>query len=149
MSNAFDSFAARLSAVEKRVRWPGATQAVLQSGSLTLADDFEWLEVIELPIDPGSWIVMAGAVVTRAYSGGGYTLEVKVNTSGIYAVQPNETRREGLQDVTSPTTTDTLPVQGLAYLPEATTLILEVRYFSSIAVPDASVLDSYLIAYPF
>ena len=143
MSDTLSSFASRLTAVERRVRWPGATQITLPPDGVLLpsiAGTFQ--PVGSLTLDPGGWLVMAGGAAWRSFKSGGYSVGIRV-----VGITPGQSINEGLQDVGSVTTTS-VNVQGIVTLAEQTTLVMEMSYFATIGSYDAVAIDAYMIAYP-
>lgn len=136
----------RLSRIEQRIRWPGATQIDAPLSAPELAGDGSWETIASLTLDPGVWLILAGATFEAPAQFFNTVYEMRGRVVPDFA--GGEAFASGLAP-TSVTTTDGIVLQGTLSLSEATTVDFEMSYFNYTAgEPDAPVEDPYLIAVP-
>jgi hypothetical protein len=142
LNDVLKSLGDRMTALERRIRWPGATQFD-QAASTSVTSLFSWVNLNSVTLDPGSWLLFAG-----------FTFEmtnVSTFTYQTYArLVPSDIGGDVLQSGRAYggfVTTDSFTLQGSVSLSVATTIELDARYSASL-VPDGTALNSYLIAFP-
>jgi hypothetical protein len=135
----------RIDALERRVRWPGATQFIEQSFPSTLPGYTSiWIDVLTITLDPGDWMIMAGCTVARPFSSAGFTIQARM-----VGVQGAEAILAGIQDPATPVSRTTVTVNGWLRSTSPTWVTLEVRYSLNVSPqPDATTENTFIIAYP-
>lgn len=67
----------RVSAIERRIRWPGATQFGENLDNQLWASDGEWHTICTIDLDPGRWMVYGSASLFSALVGSAM-LEIQI-----------------------------------------------------------------------
>ena len=142
----------RIAVVQRRIRWPGATQFDEDVGptalTATASGPLVFDELCTVTLVPGRWFFVAGTSVDHtepdAYSILGYLTDDAAVT--FFAA----TERQGDSSAASGATIDPLSVAGTLVLTEDTTITWEVAfgYDNSGGAGSADATYSYLIAVP-
>jgi hypothetical protein len=138
-----DGLTKRVMALERRIRWPGATQ-IAQSSGVPIASSLlpDYTPLVTITLDPGRWVVLAGANIEQD-STANYAITVNITGTDLSA-QADYTGVYLLGGTTVPMTT--FSVLSLAV---ETTIAFEARYTAFSGDPSvATANDVYLIATP-
>lgn len=136
----------RMSALERRIRWPGATRIDTDDMPANLPDDDTWYTYASLELDPGAWLILAGCTFQPRATSATTVYEFSAR------VTPAFVGSDAAAWGDAPTTVDVIDqatLQGVVQLTARTTVEFDLRYANyTVSQPTALIFNPYLIAVP-
>lgn len=146
------SFKRRSVELTRRARWPGATQSVVSPVTIQIPFDTVggapvWNTVLSLSLNPGNWMVVGSATVTRP-SG----ISAPVSRNGMRIAGTTTVRDGKSQDGLSTTSGSLFQAHAPLALPigggVATLEVFSQMNAGGVGGYQSSITDASLIAYP-
>lgn len=148
LSHLLTSIQQRLDRLDQRIRWPGATHIDAPASPAPLpANTGTFTTYASLTLDPGAWLILAGTtfeVVTNGVSSHSFNMYART-----FPATPGSEVLTADSATVGVTTSDGLVIQTATTLTAQGVVTFDLDYFSfTPGVPDATIINPYLIAFP-